>query len=301
MDGKRYLVVTADDYGIGPATSRAILDLAIQGRVTATVLLVNSPHAAAAVDEWRQAGRPMELGWHPCLTLDRPVLPPAAVPSLVDRQGRFWPLGRFLIRLLSGRIRAAEVQAELGAQLERFEDLVGFPPPVVNSHHHVQVFPPVGPILAGLLQGGRELPYVRRVREAWRALALVPGARLKRLFLSHLGRRDAARWHRQAFPGNDWLAGITDPPCVADPDFLARWLTRVPGDVVELTCHPGYFDPTLIGRDCTATDGQLQRRVRERQLLEDVGFETAYRQARFTLVPPSGLPVFPTQVPRHAA
>ena len=35
----------------------------------------------------------MQLGWHPCLTLDRPVLPRARVPSLVD-DGRFRPLGR---------------------------------------------------------------------------------------------------------------------------------------------------------------------------------------------------------------
>ena len=49
MDAQRYLVVTADDYGIGPATSQGILELALQERVTATVLLVNSPHAESSV------------------------------------------------------------------------------------------------------------------------------------------------------------------------------------------------------------------------------------------------------------
>ena len=73
---QRFLVVTADDFGIGPATTHGILELALQGRVTATVLLVNSPHAEAAVRAWRQAGCVPELGWHPCLTLDRPVRPP---------------------------------------------------------------------------------------------------------------------------------------------------------------------------------------------------------------------------------
>src|SRR5262249_60479832 len=82
VDGKRYLIVAADDFGIGPATSQGILDLAVLGRVTATVLLVNSPYAEPAVRAWRQAGQPVELGWHPCLTLDRPVLPPEIVPSL---------------------------------------------------------------------------------------------------------------------------------------------------------------------------------------------------------------------------
>src|SRR5437879_4950211 len=69
VTGKRSLIVTADDFGIGPATSLGILDLAVQGLVTGTVLLVNSPYAEQAVRAWNQAGRPVELGWHPALTL----------------------------------------------------------------------------------------------------------------------------------------------------------------------------------------------------------------------------------------
>src|SRR5947209_16873441 len=94
VDGMRFLVVTADDFGIGPATSRGILDLAARGKVTGTVLLVNSPHAAEAVRDWRRAGGPgrLDLGWHACLTLDRPVLPPRQVPSLVRPDGTFLSL-----------------------------------------------------------------------------------------------------------------------------------------------------------------------------------------------------------------
>ena len=153
----------------------------------------------------------------------------------------------------------------------------------------MQVFPPIGAILCGVLQRHRPLPYLRRVREPWRILVQVPGARLKRFVLSTLGGRNAHQQSQQGIPGNDWLAGITDPPCVSDPEFFARWLTRIPGQVVELTCHPGYLDTTLIGRDCTATDGQLQRRVRELHLLRQPSFEDACRQAGFTLASPAEL------------
>src|SRR4051812_21166676 len=101
MDATRLLLVTADDFGIGPETSRGILELAARGVVTATALLVNSPHAEDAVHAWRRAGGPADLGWHPCLTLDRPVSPPGRVPSLVDAHGRLWPLCRFLRQLLT--------------------------------------------------------------------------------------------------------------------------------------------------------------------------------------------------------
>jgi predicted glycoside hydrolase/deacetylase ChbG (UPF0249 family) len=294
MSGERYLIVIADDFGIGLDTSRAILELAAEGLVTGTVLLVNSPYADEAVRAWRRGGQALEVGWHPSLTLDCPVLPAGRVPSLVGPDGCFWPLGLFLTRVLLGRIRAEEVRAELRAQYRRFHDLVGHAPAIVNSHQHTALFEPVGRALLDLLGRRQRLPYLRRVREPWSMLAAVPGARLKRGLLSALGRRQARRQERLGFPGNDWLAGITDPPCVADGNFLARWLTRVPGRVVELACHPGYYDATLVGRDCTAHDGRLERRVRELELLRHATFTEACRRAGFRLVTPGGL------VRRHA-
>jgi predicted glycoside hydrolase/deacetylase ChbG (UPF0249 family) len=287
VDGKRYLVVTADDFGIGPGTSQGILDLAAQGLLTCTVLIVNSPHAEQAVRAWRQAGCGLELGWHPCLTLDEPVLPAARVPSLVGPDGRFWPLNDFLKRVCMGRVSAAEIEAELRAQLERFEEMVGRPPVVVNSHQHAQVFRPVGDIVLDLLARHRPLPYVRRIREPWRMLWRVPGARVKRAALSFLGRRDARQQEAHGFPGNDWLVGITDPEWVADPDFLVRWLGRVPGQVVELACHPGHWDETLIGRDCTLEDGGVRRRVEEFRRLSETSFREVCQRAGFVLAAPS--------------
>src|SRR5262249_22575504 len=104
MDAPRTLVVVADDYGIGPETSRAILELAAEGIVTSTVLMVNSPYAPAAVRAWRAAGSALELGWHPVLTQDPPVAPPSRVPSLIGPDGCLWPLGQFLSRLYTYRL-----------------------------------------------------------------------------------------------------------------------------------------------------------------------------------------------------
>lgn len=284
MPEPRYLLVTADDFGVGPETSRGVLDLAARGVLTSTVLLVTSPHAAESVGLWRRAGAPLELGWHPCLTLDRPVLPAGAVPSLVAADGRFHPLGRFLKRLLCGHVSRAEVEAELRAQLDRFTDLVGRPPANVNGHHHVHAFGPVGDALRAVIAGVRPAPFVRRVVEPWRTLARIRGARAKRLVLTRVGRRAAVRQHAAGFPGAEWTLGITDPPFVRDPWFFRRWLARSPGRYVELTCHPGFLDATLDGRDGSFADGQLHRRQRELELLRDPGFRSAVESEGFTLV-----------------
>ena len=63
----------------------------------------------------------------------------------------------------------------------------------------------------------------------------------------------------------------------------------MPGRVVELTCHPGYLDATLDGRDGSMTDGHLHRRAREFDLLRRPTFLDAVRAAGFTLVPAAAI------------
>jgi chitin disaccharide deacetylase len=284
---QRYLIVTADDFGIGPSTSQGVLDAAACGAVTASVLLVNSPYAEHAVRSWKQRGCPMEMGWHPNLTLDRPILPATAVPSLVDSDGKFWPLSGFLGRWLTLRLRREDIEREFTAQLKRFHELVGKPPVIVNTHQHAGVFAPVGDVVMDVLKQHGCDPLLRRVRESWKTLLRVPGARIKRTLLSFLGRRVARKQEGRHFAGNEWLAGITDPKWVQRPTFFRQWLKAMPGKLIELMCHPGHWDDTLLGRDATANDGLQQRRVDELRLLQQPEFIAAVCDAGFTLTSPS--------------
>lgn len=288
MDRARTLYVVADDFGIGPETTRGILTVAEAGRLTATVLLVNTPYTEDAVREWDRAGRPMAVGWHPNLTLDTPVLPPEEVPTLVGPDGRFHKLGKFLKKAMFGRLNRCELAAELAAQHRRFVDLIGHPPLMVNSHQHVSIFPPVGRVLLDLLdkQPGPK-PYVRRVREQKRLLLRIPGARIKRGVLSFFGKRHARRSAARGFPGADWLIGVTDPPCTTDDRFWTRWISRANGDAVELGCHPGYADETLLVRDVPGKPHDLARRVNELTMMLRDDFPDAVDAAGFRLASPS--------------
>ena len=279
----RRLIVMADDFGIGPGTSQAILDLATQGKVTGTVLIVNSPFAADAVSSWRRSRSSLEVGWHPNLTLDHPIAAPEKIPSLVRADGSLHTLGSFMKRLMFGRIRTNEAEIELRAQYERFIALVGHAPAFLNGHQHVHIFKPIALALQRIVGEQCPRPYVRRVREPWGVIRRVPGARLKRVMLSHSGRRTGGIYDSLGCPGNDTLAGITDPAYVTDPLYFTRWLGCVPGEVVELACHPGYWDDTLHGRDCEVGDGKAQRRVDELDLMSRPSFMDACRKAGFRL------------------
>lgn len=290
MTGRpRRLIVVADDYGIGPATSAGILHLCRIGAVTSTVLLVNSEYAEASVSAWQRANVHAELGWHPCLTIDRPVAAPDRVRSLRLRDGRFPGLSRLMMWLLLGRCRPSEIVIELRAQLHRFRELTGHWPLIVNSHHHVQVFPIVGAALRWVLREAGLRPYLRRVQEPWATLRAIPGARAKRMFLTSLGGPEASRQLADGFPGCDTLVGVTNPDCVHDGQFFARWLANAPGNVVELTCHPGERDETIIGRDAQPGDGNVERRVQELALLSDPRFLELVMHHGFELVRPSSL------------
>ena len=286
MNTSRALIVIADDFGIGPQTTRGILELAASGVLSGTVLLVNSPYAESAIASWRAAGRPLELGWHPCLTMDQPIAPIDRVRSLVNGTGQMWPLGRFLVRLTLGLVKPDHLRIELQAQYERFIALTGHAPTLVNSHQHVALFGPVGVILREVLRSQPTRPYLRRVCEPMRTLCRVPGAWIKRLGLSTLGRIQSRAQDREGFPGANWLAGITDPAWIKDPTFFKRWLNTITGPSVELMVHPGYLDETLIGRDCGADDGLLQRRVDELDLLTQPSFLDDCRAAGFHIVSP---------------
>jgi chitin disaccharide deacetylase len=292
----RPLTIVADDYGIGRETSRGILDLAAEGRVTAAVLIVNAPDAHRAARAWLAAEPPADFGWHANLTIDRPILPASRVPSLVRADGSFWPLRSFLRRVCLGLIRGADVVVEWQAQYTRFVDLVGRPPALVNSHQHASLFPPCDAALLRVLRNANAKPFVRRVVESAGALARVPGARVKRATLSLLGLRAARRAVSAGLPGCDRLAGVTDPACVADEWFWDRWLGQLSTGSVEVCCHPGYRDETLVGRDCADGDGLL-RRPREAALLRAPSFRAACDRAGFIPIRPSALPCPRTGAP----
>ena len=80
------------------------------------------------------------------------------------------------------------------------------------------------------------------------------------------------------------LAGVTDPPFVREANFFERWLTSARGQVVELICHPGHFDPTLVGRDGKLGSAAIHRRPWELESLSHPSFFTAVRAAGFTMM-----------------
>ena len=95
------LIVNADDFGMAPAITDAIIDCHRRGIVTSTSLMANLPAAEHAA--WRAQEVPgLGVGIHLNLTQGPPLSPPERIPMLVGTDGEFLPKSEQLRRLRSG-------------------------------------------------------------------------------------------------------------------------------------------------------------------------------------------------------
>ncbi|MGH9559886.1 MAG: ChbG/HpnK family deacetylase, partial [Terracidiphilus sp.] len=174
------LIVNADDFGLTRGVNRAIVELHAAGLVTSASLMVLAGATEEAI-ELAHASPSLGVGCHIVLVDGDPVLPPEQIPSLIDAQtGRLLPtLAALLSRLFTGRIRAADIEAEAAAQIARLQRS-GVRLTHVDTHKHAHIFPAVlRPVLRAARAAG--ICVVRFPFEPEWALRASMGASLARV------------------------------------------------------------------------------------------------------------------------
>jgi hopanoid biosynthesis associated protein HpnK len=242
-----HLIVNADDFGLTSGVNRAILELHQAGVLTSATLMARAAATSEAI-RMARATPTLGVGCHVVLVDGDPVLPPQEISSLVDvRTGRFHStLGAFLKRLLTGRIRSAEIQTEAAAQILLLQN-GGVTLDHIDTHKHVHMFPSVlKPVLRAAQDAG-----IRAIRNpfepAW-SLRATPGAPWLRRTQVHLLRQ-----FLPAFLKNVALAGLaTTGGAVGvlatgtlDAATVRSLLQNLPEGTWELVTHPGYKDTDL--------------------------------------------------------
>ena len=144
-----------------------------------------------------QGGPADGAGWHPSLTLDMPILPPAAGAQLDTARRPVLTLGRFLSRLFLGGSTPTKSRPSFGPSCSASRtgrpaaDARQFAP----AREHLRPFESAFDIDAS----SRPIPYVRRVQEPWSMLWTIRGAgrnafsELLRQGRRQIGRRMACR------------------------------------------------------------------------------------------------------------
>lgn len=241
----RRLIVNADDFGLHAAVNRGILTAHTEGIVSSTSLMAGG---AAFDDAVRIARHCPQLGVGVHLTLvgARPVLPVAEVSSLLDEAGDFYgsyPL--FIKRFLRGKIRLAEVERELAAQIDRVR-MAGIQPSHLDSHQHLHVLPGIGGLVLDLARRFS----IRAIRIPAEPVAFIGAtpATVGRLagrggltMLANLFRQQAAA---AGIRTSDHFYGMLAGGQLTEPAILAILRRLPPGDS-ELMTHPGFADESL--------------------------------------------------------
>jgi hopanoid biosynthesis associated protein HpnK len=242
------IIFTADDFGLADALNGAVALAHRRGLLSCASLMAAGPRTAAALDLARTLPH-LCLGVHLTLIQGRAVLPPTAVPHLVDSQGSFPhnPVATGWRYFCQSRL-LPEIRRELAAQIEVALQ-AGLTVWHLNSHLNLHLHPRIFPLVADLAREYR-IPAVRLAREDWRTtLALAPDGPWPKiaqgLIFALLCRRAARQARTAGLRYNDHLFGLTNDGRMTEAHLLGLVPRLQPG-VTEIYCHPGLeADPEL--------------------------------------------------------
>ena len=285
--GDRSLIINADDFGWSRGVNQAVARAHEFGTITSASLMTCGPALAGAAEIWkRQKG--LGLGLHFTLTQAAPLSPPSSVYSLCDSSGSFLTRGRLIRRLLSSRVNADHIRAELEAQI-RAADELGLSLTHIDGHQHIHVLPGVSKHVISL--AGRRGLAVRIPNEQILANKDKSSATLR---LIQMLRKVILRWFceqaRQKCEGKNIRANahfrsffglVPAPARVSLTPYLDLLQDLGPG-ATELMVHPaaGKGDPELWGGNRTLMDDRRS----EADVLLDERFKEALQSPHFRLI-----------------
>ena len=136
----RRLIVNADDFGISEAVNEAVIRAFTEGVLTSCSLMVTGEAFEHAVS-LAHAHPDLAVGIHLVTVMGRAVLPPTAIPTLVDAAGNFVsnPTRAGLKYYFSLQARH-ELRQELRAQFDKFA-ATGLRLSHIDGHLHMHVHP----------------------------------------------------------------------------------------------------------------------------------------------------------------
>lgn len=140
----RTVAVCADDFGVDEAVNTAIVDLAAQGRLSATSVLVDG---LALVDaNTRLAPLPLDIGLHLNFT--------DAIGKLTAEDVK--PLSRLIVQAHMRQLSHQWVRGSVERQFDRFESVFGRAPGYVDGHLHIHQLPVIRDVLVNVI--GKRYP-----------------------------------------------------------------------------------------------------------------------------------------------
>ena len=271
------LIVNADDYGRTAGVVEGILQAHQQGIVTSTTAMMNMPGIEDALRR-AQSCPELGLGVHLVFSSWRPLLPPEQIPNLVDADGAF--LSQKAIWTRPEAIQRDELQAELTAQVERFQALTGHAPDHLDCHHFVHCHPLFFAIYVELaaqwdLPIRAPFPPEEALSQAAATVPLIEDLLLSEVRDMLHQDRDLVQASGVRHPDH-FIGSFYGEEAVTLENLLAI-LENLSAGTTELMCHPGLADEQLVAQSLYGRPREKELELlchpRVRDKLDELGIE----------------------------
>ena len=233
---RKFLIITADDFGLHDAVNQAVEQAHRDGVLTAASLMVAGPAAADAVRRARLLPT-LRVGLHLVLVDGVSLLAHGSIPALTAPDGvmdarMFWKSVRLFARPRVRRQFEAEMRAQFAAYAR-----TGLPLDHVNLHKHFHLHPT---LLEMVVRIGREygLSAIRIPDEPHWFAAGQPGRQAwGNRFLRPWVALMKSRVRRAAVFHNDSIFGLAATGGMDEAQLL-EVIAKLPAGVSEIYLHP---------------------------------------------------------------
>lgn len=286
MTSEKRLIVNADGYGFTPGVNEGIVKVFEFGLVTSASCTPNFGHLGEAGVVQKRFPE-ISFGIHFNLNVGAPVAPADTVRSLLGDDGRF--LGdRLLPRILSGGVKAEEMEIELTAQAALLADQ-----DVRISHWDGHQNKHLWPMYFSIGAKVARKFNIAGIRSHRRLLFTnngpLPLSAAVQYYLTHPtrsvthagGRVRTAQAEAGGFAAADHLItpGYADDSHKSMSRFWFALAESNLGGTSEVYCHPGYVDDLL-----RANAKYVDAREREVEVLTDPALKEAFQVNNVRLI-----------------
>jgi predicted glycoside hydrolase/deacetylase ChbG (UPF0249 family) len=210
-----------------------------QGIVTSASLLSVGRYFDNAA-ELAKENPGLDIGIHLCLTEEKPVLEKKDIPSLVGKNGCFLkPRWNFIFCYVLGKIKYAEVEKELDAQIRKISEK-GLRITHIDSHGYIHMLPGVLAVVIKLAKK-YNIKIIRYPSEKINFYTLKWHRYVQFCFLDLLCLLAKFNPGYRDFIKTDYFFGFVDSGQL-HAGAIKKTLNVFKRGIAELICHPGEHD-----------------------------------------------------------
>ena len=139
---KKFLIVSADDFGLTKGVNQAIINSFKHGILTSTSLLVNGFAIDDAI-KLLQSNKGLDVGIHLTVTQGFPLLKSNLISSIIANGNLFYPnYKKLFLKMLLKKVNIKDIEREFRKQLD-FAFNAGLNISHIDTHQHIHPHPSI--------------------------------------------------------------------------------------------------------------------------------------------------------------